>query len=642
MSTVLSLKQGQMVGSGRFTLIKELGWGGMGVVWLACDERLNEHVALKFLPPEVRADPMAIDDLRAETARSHRLAHPNIVRIHDLHENPGEPAFIAMEFVDGPTLSAQRLQQPDRVMRWDELRPIVQQLCAALEYAHGEGVIHRDLKPANLMLDSRGRLKLADFGIAAVVSDSVSRASGQWTSGTLAYMSPQQLNGDKPRATDDIYALGATLYELLTSKPPFSCGDIPHQVRTLPPKPLDERLADLQLANTIPPDVAAMVMACLAKEATQRPQSARAVAEWIGLELQAKPALRNLIHEVCSETPPAEEPGMVPHVQPVLPAGPAFGRKWIWASAAIGTLLLLALGSWYWRFRVPDQFAQDYFPLAVGATWEYAAETVTRAPGREPQIRSGTEVCRCVAIEKIGGKEYFKVVTFFRDFPDASEATTWYRRAADGIYRIDGKSENPERLFLPLPPRGGYSWTVAESTGKSVSSIPYGLYIHFDISTFGGYAGAKNLGKVPPSSFAPTALDVRGWARTARQAGMTFAVLTAKHEAGFCLWDSQDSDYDIGSSPVKTDILAEFIAACKAEGIVPGLHYSIPDAHNEGKLDFNGPVTPLLFSLIKKQVNELQSRYPEIRILKFDVSARLSRSQCRELCQIVQSRAHRR
>jgi hypothetical protein len=271
----------------RFTLIKELGRGGMGVVWLAEDTRLGEKVALKFLPAEIRADPVALDGLRRETARSHKLSHPNIIRIHDLHEESGGPAFISMEYVDGPTLSVLRLEQPARVLSWETLRPLVEQLCAALDYAHAERVIHRDLKPGNIILDCKGRLKLADFGIAAVVSDSMSRVTAPRTSGTLAYMSPQQLAGKRPTAADDLYALGATLYELLTSKPPFYTGDIAHQVLYELPEAPDERLITLGIENPIPPAVAAMIMACLAKDPASRPPSVRAVAEWIGLELDA-------------------------------------------------------------------------------------------------------------------------------------------------------------------------------------------------------------------------------------------------------------------------------------------------------------------------------------------------------------------
>src|SRR5688572_20130605 len=271
-----ALAKGSRVGGGRFTLLRSLGQGGMGVVWLARDEHLREDVALKFLPPEIRHDAVALDDLRRETARSRKLTHPHIIRIHDLYRDEQE-AFISMEYVDGPNLSELRLEQPDRVFKWSFLEPLVKQLCDALEYAHRENIIHRDLKPANMMLDGRGRLKLADFGIAATVSDSVSRVSmGRHNmSGTASYMSPQQLDGQLPQVTDDIYSLGSTLYEFLTSRAPFFTGDIAHQVRTLTPQPIEKRLAQLRITNQVPPTVGATIMACLAKEPEKRPQTAR-------------------------------------------------------------------------------------------------------------------------------------------------------------------------------------------------------------------------------------------------------------------------------------------------------------------------------------------------------------------------------
>ena len=110
---------GARVGAGRFVLDEMLGQGGMGMVWLARDERLGELVALKFLPPQIRFDAAALASLRRETQRSHSLSHPNIIRIHDLHEPQGEAPFIAMEYMDGPTLYAQRLQQPGEVFAWD-------------------------------------------------------------------------------------------------------------------------------------------------------------------------------------------------------------------------------------------------------------------------------------------------------------------------------------------------------------------------------------------------------------------------------------------------------------------------------------------------------------------------------------------
>lgn len=177
----------------------------------------------------------------------------------------------------------------------------------------------------------------------------------------------------------------------------------------------------------------------------------------------------------------------------------------------------------------------------------------------------------------------------------------------------------------------------AQPASDSPPPFKYGLYVHFDISTFAGYqvGGTTNTGHVPPERYAPTSLDVAGWIRTAQQAGMDCAVLTVKHEAGFCMWDAADYDYDVASSPVKTDVLAAFITACKAGGIIPGIHYSIPDAHNEGVVLFKGPVGAEYFEFIRKQTRELHTRYPDIRVHVFDMAYRLSKSQQMELTQMV-------
>jgi formylglycine-generating enzyme required for sulfatase activity len=350
MAAPAQLKSGDKVGPGRFTLIKELGRGGMGVVWLAQDTSLGEQVALKFLPPEVCHDPVALNDLRRETVRSHRLTHPNIIRLHDFHQQPDGVAFISMEYVDGPTLSAWRLQQPAQVCAWEQLAPLMEQLCTALEYAHGEGVIHRDLKPANVMLDSRGRVKLADFGIAAVVSDSVSRVSVRSsTGGTLAYMSPQQLRGQRPTVADDVYALGASLYELLTGRPPFYTGDITHQVLNEPATPVGERALDLGVDNPVPPAVAAVILACLAKEAEHRPQRAPAVADWIVSPAGGLPAAQAVV-----ELPPSS-------VAPGRPKG-----RWIAAGVGGLAVVLLAMAL-FWR---PGRAAKHLgVPVEPGQPW---------------------------------------------------------------------------------------------------------------------------------------------------------------------------------------------------------------------------------------------------------------------------------
>lgn len=291
------LAAGQTVGGGRFRLQVLIGRGGMGAVWLADDLRLGDKLALKFLLPEISHDPAAFDAMRREALKSRKLTHPNIVRLHDFHEADGEPPFISMEYVRGETLATLRLKQPDKVFNWEFLAPLLRQICEALQYAQREKIIHRDLKPANLMLDDTGRLKLADFGIAATFSESMSRISmTHLTSGTRAYMSPQQMDGNYPHPTDDLYALGATLYELLTGRPPFHSGDVAYQARHLSPKPLEERLAEDGVQNPIPAEVSVVIMACLAKEPARRPQSARAVAEAFGLLLDSTADAPNCFH----------------------------------------------------------------------------------------------------------------------------------------------------------------------------------------------------------------------------------------------------------------------------------------------------------------------------------------------------------
>jgi serine/threonine protein kinase len=278
--TVRGFRIGQKVFR-RYALVRILGRGGMGVVWLARDEELERDVALKFLPDLVVHDLAVLDELKRETRRSLQLTHHHIVRIHDFVQDE-ESACISMEYVDGPTLSALRVEQPSRVFEPAVLLPWVEQICGALEYAHGHAkIVHRDIKPANLMLNGKGELKVADFGIARSLSDSVTMLTmARGTSGTLAYMSPQQLDGERASNLDDIYSLGTTLYELLTSKPPFYSGGIERLIREKTPPSIAERRQELETNSNqaIPEQWEQTIAACLAKDPTLRPQSASEVA----------------------------------------------------------------------------------------------------------------------------------------------------------------------------------------------------------------------------------------------------------------------------------------------------------------------------------------------------------------------------
>jgi len=256
----------------------------MGMVWLALDTALNERVAIKLLPAMLRADPASMEDVRKEVRLNRQLVHVNIVKVHDLCEDAQEPTFIFMEYVEGRTLTELRLQEPGGVFRWDQLVPWLAQLGDALDHAHRQKIIHRDLKPNNIMVDHQDRVKLLDFGIARVMADSVTRLTmRQGTSGTLPYMSPQQLDGHQARVTDDIYSLGATLYELLTSKPPFYHGDVHYQIRHLNPESMVERLDSLSLQNDIPSHVEGAILSCLQKDALLRPQTVPMFLKRLGI-----------------------------------------------------------------------------------------------------------------------------------------------------------------------------------------------------------------------------------------------------------------------------------------------------------------------------------------------------------------------
>lgn len=286
----------------RYTLVKTLGRGGMGVVWLARDDELERDVALKFLPELIIRDRAVLSDMKRETRRSLELTHKNIVRIHDFVYDD-RSGCISMEYVDGDTLSNLRADKVHKVFEPVELTDWASQLCDALDYAHNHArIIHRDLKPSNLMVNRRGDLKVADFGIARSLNESVTALTMQrGKSGTLLYMSPQQLEGERGSHLDDVYSLGASVYELITSKPPFYFGNIDRQIREKMPPRMTERRRELEIeGGPIDSTWEDVVRACLAKDPAQRPQSVSQVAK----ELEVpSPKTRRRAHPGASEEP---------------------------------------------------------------------------------------------------------------------------------------------------------------------------------------------------------------------------------------------------------------------------------------------------------------------------------------------------
>ena len=225
----------------RYRIRRELGMGGMGRVYLAEDETLGTLVAIKVLRDLLSRDPGSVQRLKKEAKLAMQLSHPNIVRVHNYHESE-LIKFLVMEYVEGETL-AHRLARED-CLQEAEARRLAIAICSGLEHAHEKRIIHRDLKPGNILLGQDGSIKIADFGIARVCRDSMSRLTSQLDSGTLIYMSPEQLMGESSELSD-LYSMGAILYELLSGEVPFHSGDIQAQIREKPPKPLPNVSAEM-------------------------------------------------------------------------------------------------------------------------------------------------------------------------------------------------------------------------------------------------------------------------------------------------------------------------------------------------------------------------------------------------------------
>ncbi|HEY6868081.1 MAG TPA: protein kinase, partial [Candidatus Eisenbacteria bacterium] len=259
-----------------YRILHRLAAGGMGVIYCARDERLEREVALKVLPEGVIADAETRARFRNEALALSRLNHPGIATVFDFDSSGDGTDFLVMEYVPGVTLADKLAAGP---LSGAEVIDLGAQIADALEAAHEQGVVHRDLKPGNIVVTPRGRIKVLDFGLAKFLhphdSPLATRTDGNLT-GTLAYMPPEQFMGAPADARGDLYALGATLYEMATGKHPHADAQpaammyaIVH-TRPAPPRTLNPAL---------PARLEAVILRALEKQPERRPPSARALAE---------------------------------------------------------------------------------------------------------------------------------------------------------------------------------------------------------------------------------------------------------------------------------------------------------------------------------------------------------------------------
>ena len=253
--------------AGRYRIAGILGSGGMGEVYRAEDIKLDQAVALKFLPARLARDPVLLSRLHDEVRLGRQISHPNVCRIHDIAEWE-DTHFVAMELVDGEDLS--RLLRRIGRLAHDKAVDIARGIAAGLMAAHAKGILHRDLKSANVMVDSHGDPRIMDFGLALATGEDDGTIAG-----TPAYMAPEQLEGKPATVQSDLYALGLVMYELFTGKRAHGAHTLPERVRDSS----SEITTPSSVIRDIDPLVERLILRCLSNDPAQRPRSAREVVE---------------------------------------------------------------------------------------------------------------------------------------------------------------------------------------------------------------------------------------------------------------------------------------------------------------------------------------------------------------------------
>jgi tetratricopeptide (TPR) repeat protein len=382
---------------GRYQIVREVGRGAMGVVYLAEDPRLHRRVAIKTveltLDDEQQRDFLRNRLLRdAQAAAS--LSHPNIVPVFDVIEEPNS-AYVVMEYVDGESLAA-RLRRIGRPEPAFTLR-VLREMSAALDYTHARGVIHRDIKPGNVMLDASGVAKIMDFGIARIADTRTNTPTGM-VMGTIHYMAPEQVKGEPLDGRCDQFALGAVAYEMLTGGTMFGAQSL----ATLAYKIVNEEPPPMRSLNgNLPEAVDAVIRKALAKQPAQRFASCGEFVRALDAAFAGQP--------LAIETPDREAPtrtmgipggGLAPAATAASAAMPARrpGRAWILVAAA-ATALAGAAAVALWRpWTRPHPVPVAEAPATVAhAVPEGTAANALHAPATPPEKTSAARNLRTAA-----------------------------------------------------------------------------------------------------------------------------------------------------------------------------------------------------------------------------------------------------
>ena len=379
--------------AGRYHIIRQLGQGGMGAVWLAEDLQLdNRKVAIKMLPTIIVQDKRAYQQLKGEALVSLKLIHPNIVTLRAFEENDGAP-FLVMDYIEGRTLN-DYLAVKGKLSEEETIK-LLKPIAAALDYAHGEKVVHRDIKPSNILIRNDGHPFILDFGIAREIQESMTRMTGGTISGTLLYMAPEQLRGAPPKPAQDVYSFSAMAYECLTGQPPFIRGQIEYQI-------LNERPAPLPGKSRF----GASIMAGLAKNPEDRPKSCSAV---LGMEYLSQRRRGVEIHSASRLTRKGK-----------------WAKKALWVTGvvlAVAVIASLCCGIVAYKKK---QNTNRFLTLFNAKWYDAAAQLINKIDGTDARVQFSL------------GEMYSNGNGVAKD---ETGAIGWYRKAAE-----QGDAEAQERL----------------------------------------------------------------------------------------------------------------------------------------------------------------------------------------------------
>ncbi len=344
--------------AGRYRVLGRIASGGMGEVYRAHDDVLGREVAIKVLHPQYANDHGFVDRFRREARAAAVLNHPNIVGIFDWGVTEGT-YFMVMELVSGhnlrTVLSASDRLEPAQVVE------VVAPVLAALDHAHGHGIVHRDVKPENILIADDGTVKVADFGLARAFADAtISQAEGTVT-GTVQYLAPEQVQGDPADPRTDLYATGIVMFELLTGQPPYS-GETSMAIAY---KHLNERVPPpSSVTPSVPPSIDTVVLQATERDRERRPGSAREMRSellQVGRTLDPAPPVAELARQIPAiEMAPVERAPTVT-IPRALSRKRRRRRRMLRTLMVFAVLLAVAGGGW--------------------ATWTYAVPHYVRVPG---------------------------------------------------------------------------------------------------------------------------------------------------------------------------------------------------------------------------------------------------------------------